>query len=115
MTHHLLAEFLEATGTHAQFGSDSDYSWETVTSLVRQLDGDAALVHLTTQSKIESFSLLKTPEEVLGKLSRDTGMTCPRCNKKEVTYTVKALRSGDEGMIPDCECRACGYRFRLKN
>jgi DNA-directed RNA polymerase subunit M/transcription elongation factor TFIIS len=115
MTHPLLAEYLGAAGTHAQFENDSDYSWETVTNLVSQLDGDTDRLLLTTQPKSDSFSLLRTPEEVLGHLSRDAGMTCPRCNKKEVTYTVKALRSGDEGMIPDCECRACGYRFRLKN
>ena len=42
----------------------------------------------------------------------DTGLACPRCGVRDVTYTLVALRSGDEGMVTVCDCRSCYYHWK---
>jgi DNA-directed RNA polymerase subunit M/transcription elongation factor TFIIS len=100
-----------------KFNTPSDNSWVTVSGMVRQLDelDNLHFPSLSFTPKHSKMNLLKTPEEVIGAISNDTGVTCPKCKKRNVTYNVVAIRSGDEGMTPDCECRVCGHRFRLRN
>lgn len=52
------------------------------------------------------------PAQVLG-LQNQVGMQCSRCKQKDVKYVLVQTRSADEGMTADCECRRCGFRFRL--
>ena len=42
------------------------------------------------------------------------GFTCGKCNAADIRYRLIATRSADEGMTTHCECRKCGYVFRIR-
>ncbi len=51
-------------------------------------------------------------KRILG-ITGQVGLQCPKCLCRDVSYTLYANRSADEGMSSNCVCRTCRHCWRL--
>ena len=66
----------------------------------------------------KEHSLSKNPsrdtldvDKLFGVGKEGAGITCRRCKKKTVVYTLVQLRSADEGMTMCATCTSCGHKW----
>ena len=50
--------------------------------------------------------------EVLGAKAMEA---CPKCGRRDMTFTTAQLRSADEGQTIFYDCQSCGYKYNLNS
>jgi DNA-directed RNA polymerase subunit M/transcription elongation factor TFIIS len=123
-----LARFLEDSANLDESFDQLDYGWLVLDRLVHSPGDSGALIQKCDftqyQKKEEKYILDHTdlkqdfhplvlrPEEIFQQ-ALAVGIRCVNCKEKNVHYTTRARRRGDEPMVAECICRTCQHKFTL--